>query len=165
MSIQSIDTLLAKHPFFQGLQPEYLSLIGGCASNVQFQPGEQIFREGQEAHRFFLVRYGRAALEIFAPDRGAINIQTVQEGDVLGWSWLIPPFRWRYDARAVELVRAFAFDGACLRGKCDTDPALGYELMQRFAQLIARRLHSTQLQLIDVYGDLGKPTHAGAETA
>jgi len=152
MSIQSIEVLLAKHPFFEGLKPDYLSFIAGCASNVQFKPGEQIFREGQEAHRFFLLRHGRARLEIFAPGRGVVPFQTVQEGDVLGWSWLLPPYRSRYDARAEEMVRAFGFDGDCLRGKCDADPALGYELMRRFAQLIVKRLLGTQLQLLDVYG-------------
>jgi len=153
MSIKTIDALLAEHPFFTGLPAEYLQLIAGCATNVQFAPGESIFREGQPADRFYLLRFGRATVEAFTPGRGAMTLQTVQAGDVLGWSWLLPPYRWQHDARAIEVTRAFAFDGACLRGKCEQDTRLGYELMQRFAQLIVRRLQATQLQLLDVYGN------------
>lgn len=153
-AMESVRPLLEEHPFFEGLEPDHMELITGCASNVRFNAGEQIFREGSPADRFFLIRYGRAAVELFVPGKGPVTIQSVQQGDVLGWSWLLPPYRCHHDARAVELVRALAFDGACLRGKCEGDPRLGYELMRRFAQLIVQRLHNTQLQLLDVYGDV-----------
>lgn len=151
-AIESVRPLLEEHPFFEGLAPEYMELITGCASNVRFNAGEQIFREGSPADQFFLIRYGRAAVELFVPGKGPVTIQSVQQGDILGWSWLLPPYRCHHDARAVELVRALAFDGACLRDKCEEDPRLGYELMQRFAQVIVQRLQNTQLQLLDVYG-------------
>lgn len=154
--MDTLRPLLAEHPFFAGLAPEYLDLITGCASNVRFNAGEPIFREGTEADRFFLIRYGRAAVEIFVPGKGPVTIQSVHQGDILGWSWLIPPYRWHHDARALELVRALAFDGECLRKKCDSDPRLGYELMRRFAQVIVERLQSTQVQLLDVYGHVGQ---------
>jgi hypothetical protein len=92
-------------------------------------------------------------LEIFAPGRGAVTIQTVDEGDVVGWSWLFPPFRWHFDARALDSVRAVAFDGACLRDKCDDDHSLGYELLRRFSPVMLARLQATRLQLLDVYGN------------
>jgi len=151
--METLKPLLEEHPFFTGLPSEYLDLITGCAANAVFNAGEPIFREGGEANHFFLIRYGKAAVEIFVPGKGPVTIQTVQQGDILGWSWLVPPFRWHHDARALELVRALSFDGECLRRKCESDPRLGYELMQRFAQVIVQRLQNTQVQLLDVYGN------------
>jgi hypothetical protein len=81
-----------------------------------------------------------------------MTIETIGEGEVLGWSWLFPPYRWQFDAQAVGLVRAIAFDGRCLRGKCEEDHDLGYWLMQRFAQVMSQRLQATRLQLLDLYG-------------
>ncbi len=151
MSIKTLEALLVELPFFSGLAPEHLELIAGCASNVQFEAGEQIFREGEPANRFYLLRFGRVAVEIFAPGKGPVTIQTLHEGDVLGWSWLLPPYRWHHDARALDLTRAIAFDGTCLRRKCEEDPRLGYDLMSRFAQVIVSRLQGAQLQLMDLY--------------
>ena len=104
------------------------------------------------ADAFFLIREGRLALEIAAPNRGPLVLQTLDAGDVAGFSWLIEPHRWEFDGRAVERVHAIQMDGACLRGKCDSDPRLGYELMRRFAGLATNRLQATRLQLLDVYG-------------
>jgi CRP-like cAMP-binding protein len=87
------------------------------------------------------------------PTRGAVVIETLEAGEVVGWSWLFAPYRWHFDARALSLVRATSFDGACLRGKAESDPKLGYELMSRFAQVMIRRLQWTRLRLLDVYGD------------
>ncbi len=150
--MRTLESLLAEHPFFKGLDPRYLELLAGCASNVRFNAGEFIFREGGEANQFYLIRHGKVALEVFVPERGPVTIQTIDAGDVLGWSWLFPPYRWHFDARAVELTRAIAFDGQCLRTKCDEDHDLGYELMKRFARIITERLQATRLQLLDVYG-------------
>ena len=84
-----------------------------------------------------------------------MTIETLEAGEVLGWSWLFPPYRWHFDARALSLVRATIFDGACLRGKCEEDAQLGYDLMSRFAQVVIERLQSTRLRLLDVYGYAG----------
>ena len=92
------------------------------------------------------------ALETSAPQRGSAIIQTLGEGEVLGWSWLVAPYRWRFDARVVEAVRAIALDGKCLRGRSEEDHDLGYELMKRFAQVMEQRLQAARLQLLDVYG-------------
>jgi len=150
--IKGIETLLQSYPVFAGMDESHLGVIAGCASNARFEAGRRIFREGDQADQFFALRHGNVALEIFVPTRGPVTIETVQEGDVLGWSWLFAPYQWHYDARALTLVRAVAFDGACLRGKCDEDPALGYELMQRFAQVMMQRLQATRLQVLDLYG-------------
>ena len=151
MIVQTLEPILSEHPFLKGLKPEYLKLIVGCASNVRFNAGQHLFREGEEANQFYMIRRGKVALEIFAPERGPITVQTVGEGDVLGWSWLIPPYRWRFDARALELTQAIALDGKCLRTKSEEDHALGYELLKRFSSIIVERLEATRLQLLDIY--------------
>ena len=154
--MKGVAELLADARFFDGLRPETVEIIAGCASNVQFGAGTLIFREGERADAFYLLRHGGVALETHSPARGPLVIETIEAGDVLGWSWLFPPYRWHFDARAVTAVRATAFDGECLRGKCAADPALGYELISRFAQTLIERLQWTRLRLLDVYGHDGE---------
>jgi CRP/FNR family transcriptional regulator, cyclic AMP receptor protein len=154
--MRSIEDLIATMPTFAGLEPKWLELIAGCGLNRTFAAGEHLAREGEVADTFFVVRHGRVALEVDAPGRGALMIATLGEGSVVGWSWLFPPYRWSFDARALERVRVVSFDGACLRGKCESDKGLGFELMQRFAAVMLERLQSTRLQLLDVYGADGE---------
>jgi CRP-like cAMP-binding protein len=149
--VETLEPLLTEHPFFRDLPPSDIQFLVGCAKNVRFEAGQVIFREGEDAGQFYLIRDGRVALEVFTP-RGPAPIQTISAGDALGWSWLVPPHKWRFDARAIETTRAFALDGKCLREKCDQDPRLGYELLKRIAAIIAERLHATRLQMLDVYG-------------
>jgi CRP-like cAMP-binding protein len=144
--------ILSGLPFFKGLSEHHLETIAGCASNVKFQAGETIFRENEDAAAFYVVRHGNVGIEIHVPARGPVTGETLHDQDVLGWSWLFPPYRWHYGARALTLVRATAFDGLCIRGKCDEDQVLGYELMKRFANIMVDRLQHTRLQLLDVYG-------------
>jgi len=150
--MKSLHEVAAASPIFAGLSRPHLELIAGCGQNTGFEAGEYIFREGDRADTFYLVRRGRVLLETFVPGRGALTIETIDEDDVLGWSWLFPPYRWHYDARALDAVRAVAFDGACLRGKCEADRAFGYELLSRFSAVMLERLQATRLQLMDVYG-------------
>jgi CRP-like cAMP-binding protein len=150
--MQTLEELIAASPIFAGLAPEHLALIAGCASNEHFAAGVRIFDEGDPADRFFLIRKGALALEVDAPGRGALVIETLHEGEVVGWSWLFEPYRWQFDGRASELTRVVSFDGACLRGKCEADHELGYQLMRRFAASLIDRLQATRLQLLDVYG-------------
>ena len=151
--MRTIETLLRDAPIFEGLSPGALELLSGCASNTRFHDGEVLFREGDDAEVFYVIRHGRVALETFVPARGAVTIETIDPGEAVGWSWLFPPYRWHFDARALGLVRATVFDAACLRGKCESDPAFGYDLMSRFAQVLIERLQWTRLRLLDVYGD------------
>lgn len=153
--METLEPVLAEHPFLQGIDEKHLQLLVGCASNARFDTGQFLFREGEEANQFFIIRHGRVAIEIFTAERGPITVQTLGEGEVLGWSWLIPPYQWHFDARAVELTRALALDGKCLRTKCEDDHHLGYELLKRFTHIIEQRMQATILQLLDVYG-----THA-----
>ncbi len=150
--MQSLEAILAKHSFFRDLPAEDLQLIAGCGSNVHFEAGKYIFREGDPAEVVSLIRHGRVALEVFSPGRGPLQILTLGEGEILGWSWLVPPYRMGFDARAVEVTRATSFDGACIRKKCEEDPRLGYQLLKRFAQDLGERLHASRLQILDVYG-------------
>lgn len=151
--MKTIGDLLAEQPVFAGLSTETLELIAGCGQNMRFAADERILVENEPADRFYLLRSGKVAVELNTPRRGSQTIETVGAGDLLGVSWLLPPYRWTFDARAVEPTRAIAIDAACLRRKCDADPALGYELFQRFAGLVRDRLHATRLQLLDLYGD------------
>ena len=150
--MQTLESILVGHPFFKELKPQYLQLITGCASNVRFNAGTYMLREGAEASPFYLIRHGKVALEISAAQRGHITIETIEAGEVLGWSWLFPPYRWHFSARVVEPVRAIALDGTCLRAKGEEDHDLGYELMKRVAHIMMERLQATRMQLLDVYG-------------
>jgi CRP/FNR family transcriptional regulator, cyclic AMP receptor protein len=147
---------LAEHPFLKGLAPRHLDLlVTDGVRTVQFEPREVIFHEGEVAQRFYLIRHGKVAVEVRAASHGEVRIETIEAGEVLGWSWLVPPYRWHFDARAVELTRAIEMDGARLRELCEKDHDLGYELFQRFTQVIADRLDGTRMQLMDLYGNHG----------
>jgi len=148
-----LETLLEDVPFFEGMPVEEVQLIAGCGRNVRFQAGETLFRQGDPADRFYVVRHGSVAVGNFVPPRGDLVIATVDGGDLLGWSWLFPPYRSHFDARALTQVRATSFDGACLRDKCAEDPAFGYDLLNRFAQVLIERLQWTHLRLLDIYGN------------
>lgn len=150
--METIEPILAQHPFIKGLKHEHVQLMVGCARNVKFDAGEFILREGQEANEFYIIRHGQVNLEIHGPKSHAITIHTVREDDVLGWSWLFPPYLWHFDARAIELTRAIALDAKCLRTKCEKDASLGYELAKRLAHVIEHRLQGATLQLLDLYG-------------
>ena len=150
--MQTLQHIIVDHPFFKGLEPRYLELITGCASNVIYDARTYIFREGEPASHFYIIREGKVALEIQAAQRGTITIETVEAGEVLGWSWLFPPYSWHLNARTIEPTRAIMFDGTCLRTKGDADHDLGYELVKRVAHVVIERLQATRMQLLDVYG-------------
>ena len=150
--MENLKTILSQHPFFKDLSENHLNLVTGCASNVRFDAGDYIFHEGEEAHQFYLIRHGCVGIEIIGPDRGPITIQTLSDGEILGWSWLIPPYEWHFDARVTELTRALALDAKCLRNKCETDHDLGYDLLKRFTGVMEQRLQATVMQLLDLYG-------------
>ncbi len=150
--MKSLQELLREHPFFAGVDELTLSMLVGCARNVHFRAGEYLFREGDAADRFFVLRHGRVALDVHVPGRPEQVVDTVDEGDVVGWSWLVPPYRWFFDARAVQEVSAVVVDAACLRTKCEEDPALGYAMMQRVAQVMYHRLQSARVRMLDLYG-------------
>ncbi len=150
--MEGLERIIREHPFFVGLDERFIELVCGCAKNVRFEAKQYLFHEGEPANEFYLLRQGRVALEIASPGRSALTFQTLREGEVLGVSWLIPPYHWQYDAQALDLTRAIAIDGSCLRGKCEADHDLGYEMMKRVVAIVLQRLHATRLQILDVYG-------------
>jgi CRP/FNR family cyclic AMP-dependent transcriptional regulator len=150
--MEGLERIVLAHRFFAGLEHELGPVVSGCARNHRFNAGEYLAREGDAADEFFLIRHGKVALEIHAPGQQPIMFSTEGEGDIVGTSWLVPPYRWRFDARAVELTRAIGIDARCLRDKCEADPRLGYEMMKRIVPIIVDRLDDTRLQILDVYG-------------
>jgi|ERR1035437_9082947 CRP-like cAMP-binding protein len=151
--METLQRVLIEHPFFVDLPTRHRELVVGCASNARFQAGEFIFREGEDAEKFYLIREGKVALSIKSERRGPLNILTLGEGDILGWSWLFPPYRWKFSAKTIEAIRAFAMDGHCLRDKAEQDHDLGYELLRRFARIVETRFETMRLQLANVYAD------------
>ena len=153
--MRTLAEYLPEHPFFAELDPRITDLMVGCAKNVHFSPGETLFRSGEPADTFYVIRHGQVALDLHDPQRGALVIATLGEGEVVGWSWLVPPYRWFTDARAVVPTSATAIDGACLRGKCDRDPVLGYQLLQRVAIVMYARLQAARVRMLDLYATPG----------
>jgi CRP-like cAMP-binding protein len=162
MEKHDLGPILAEHPLFKGFEQRYLDLLTGCAKNVVFKVGQFIFREGEPADSFYILRAGQVRLEIPTLNQGRVVIQTLGEGDVLGWSWFVPPYRWHFDARALEQTRALSLDGKCLRKKMEENHDLGYHLLKRFVPVIVDRLQATRLQLLDFYGTYGTYGPSGA---
>jgi CRP-like cAMP-binding protein len=154
--METLEPLLAEHPFVRGLTPPQIELIAGCASNARFEAGQYLFRDGEEANQFYIIRKGRIAIEAVPSSGEPMLIQTYGDGEILGWSWLVPPYSWRFSGKALELTRVLALDGKCLRGKCEKDHDLGYELLKRFADILASRLDAVRMQLIDMYSSTAK---------
>lgn len=149
--MEDLSGILRNHPFMKDLEENYLKQITGCASNAVYTEDEVIFKEGDKAEKFYLIRSGKVALEINGRDKGNLRILTIGPGQILGWSWIVSPYKWHFEACALEEVRAIELDGECLRNKCEEDPKLGYEMLKRFAHILEQRLQSTRMQLLDVY--------------
>lgn len=143
---------VADHPFFHDADPAFVRRLEAQASERGYDPGEFLFREGGEADAFYLLFHGKVALEISAPDRARRTIQTVGPRDVLGWSWLVPPYRWRFDARAVKATRALALEGGFLRAEFESHPEDGYRFLLRLVPVIGERLEMARIQLLDIHG-------------
>jgi len=149
---EDIAALVAEHPLLAGLPGDTIALVAGCARNVAVATGKLLLAEGEPADTLYLLRRGRVALEVHGPGRGLLVIETIGPGHAVGWSWLFPPYRWHFDARALEPVGAIAVDATCLRAKADADPVFGYALMQRVGAVVLERLQATRLRLLDLYG-------------
>lgn len=159
--MKSLDALLQDHAFFQGLDPAQIHLIAGCGQIRHYAADAFLAREGTSADDFFVIRRGRVAIETHVPGRDAVTLETLQEHEIAGWSWLFPPYHWMFDIRAVEATSVIALDGKCLRGKCEADHELGYRLMQRFSSIMISRLRAARMQVLDVYGR-GQTVQEGA---
>jgi CRP-like cAMP-binding protein len=147
---KAVENVIAEHPFVAGLKPEHLRVLADNAMRMHYEPGEFIFREGDPANRFYLIERGKVSLESHNQDKPSVGIQTIGPGDVLGWSWLFPPYYWHFDARALEPTTAIFFYGTRLREECEADHDLGYQLMKRMTAVVIQRLQATRKQSLVV---------------
>jgi CRP-like cAMP-binding protein len=145
--VKTLREQIADHPIFVGMSPEHLDLLAAGASEAKFEAGTTLFREGQPAGQCFLIQSGRAALEAHEPANGTMAIETLVPGDVLGWSWLFPPFTWHFRASALEPTKALVLNGGHLLVVAEDDKSFGYEIMKRVAQVVIHRLQSTRRRL------------------
>jgi CRP/FNR family cyclic AMP-dependent transcriptional regulator len=150
-SDDTITKYLTQHPSFDGLDPAQVSLIASHAQIAHFAPGQRLFSRDGDAREFFIVQDGTVTVGVPSIEGEALEIQTVGPGSMLGWSWLIPPYRWSFDARAVAPTSVITFDGEKLREACESDLKLGYELMKRFALLMAKRLNAARMAAMREY--------------
>ena len=144
-----LAALIKSHPFFKDFDPHQQRLLADCAMEKTFEAGEIIFREGDPANRFYLILDGKVALESYVLDRGRVEIQTIEAGDVLGWSWLLPPYYWQFDARAVVETKAIFFYATPLRDEAENDHELGYALYKRISAVMLKRLQATRRRLLE----------------
>jgi len=142
-----IEAQVATHPFLIGMSASHIRLLADCAMLSQFTAGQVIFHKGETANRFYLIERGRVALESSTLDE-VVRIDEVGAGDLLGWSWIFPPYVWHFDARAIEPTTAIFLYGTILREYCENDPALGYELFKRMSEVMVRRLQAARGKLI-----------------
>ena len=153
VQVEGLGRLLAEHPFFQDMPPDVRDVVVGCCANAHWRPGEFLFKEGGKADHFYLIRQGVVAVEVHAPGRPGVVVENIGEGDIIGWSWLVPPYLWTFDARAVDQVRAITIDGACLRRKIEENHELGYHLYKRFIPVMGRRIAEARLRIVDLTTD------------
>ena len=148
----TMEELVSSYRLLSGLRPEDIDVIASCSRNRVFASGEMLFREGQVADTLYLVRRGNVSVDVHQPGQGAVVIETMGAGAVVGWSWIVAPYRWTFDARAIDEVGVIAVDGTCLRTKAIADPVFGVALLSRVSAEILDRLQSTRLRLLDLYG-------------
>ena len=148
--VYQVETLISRHPFLQGMSPHQLRLLSDCAMRAHFAAGELVFRAGEPANRFYLLQQGRVALEACTKTQGNVLVEIIGAGDVLGWSWLFPPYFWRFSARALEPTEAIFIYGTPLREECEFDHELGYELLKRMAEVMVKRLQAARKQWLEL---------------
>lgn len=146
--MKPLEIEIAEHPFLQGMRAEHLKLLADASMAAEFKENEVIFREGDPANRFYLILSGSVELLSSRRDEPSVHIQSIGAGEVLGWSWLFPPYYWNFEARAIEPTRAIFFYGTRLRERCEVDPGFGYELMKRMSCVMLQRLQATRRQLL-----------------
>jgi CRP/FNR family transcriptional regulator, cyclic AMP receptor protein len=151
MNAASDPEAWAGHPFLFGLSEEHWKRLQAGARSFTAPAGEYLAREGQPSHAFYLVQAGRVGIGTHLGERGAAPLQTVGPGEVVGWSWLLPPFRWQFDARALETVHGLAFDSDWLREQCEQDHELGYHVLKQLLFVLAGRLTASRVQRLDIY--------------
>lgn len=145
-----LEQSIAEHPFFSGISSNQIAEIVRDAREVIFQPGQVIFCECGPANCFYIIKEGKIALESHVPEDGPLFIDTIGPRDVLGWSWLLPPYEWQFTARALTPIKAIALNGAHLLGLAEKDPRFGYDLLKRITKVILARLQSSRKRALEL---------------
>jgi len=148
---ESMAARVALHPFLAGMNHTQIALLTDCATPVHFEKGQIILREGEMANRFYLIESGKVVLESSDGLGNPVGIDTIGAGDLLGWSWMFPPYVWHFTARAVETTEAIFFYGTILREYCERDSSLGYELFKRMAPIMLRRLQWARKKIVTIH--------------
>ena len=152
MQIKELQTILHEHQFMADIDPKHVEKIAEHSSLKIFKMGDYLSRRGDPADCFYLIRNGVVAIEVFHPAKGPLTVETLDAGNVLGWAWLVPPYKWSFDARAMELTRGICIHADWLRKYCEQDHDVGYLIVKRFMLVMAERLEATRIQLLDLYG-------------
>ena len=147
----NLEPLSDKSSLLADLPAPERRFFEAAASPQAFSASEVLFDEGGDADVFHIIETGRVALEIVSPGRAPIVVQTLGEGELVGISWLLPPYRWQWTARALVDTDTAAFDAAAVRKECELDKELSLRVYRAVAAETARRLHHTRLQLLDLY--------------
>jgi CRP/FNR family cyclic AMP-dependent transcriptional regulator len=146
-----LERAVAAHPFLCGMSEHHICLLSDAAMRTRFEANGIIFTEGESANRFYLIERGRVVLEAQLENDKPVVIDTIGEGDLLGWSWLFPPCVWHFTARAVVPTEAIFFYGSVLREYCEKDHSLGFELLKRMSEVMTRRLQLARRKLLESY--------------
>ena len=149
MDRQETVNALASHAFLRGLTPAHLADLAPCTQQITLTAEQFLGREREAARALYLIQSGRVAIEVQKRGRGAVRVLVLGPGDIVGWSWLVPPYRWHFDARVLDTVQALALDADALRHQCETDHELGYQLLQRVLAVVGGRLAATQQQVLE----------------
>ncbi len=148
--IEPMATRVALHPFLAGMNHAQLALLTDCAMVVHFHPGQVIFQEGELANRFYLIETGKVILESSGRLGDPVVVDTVGAGELLGWSWMFPPYVWHFTARAIEPTEAIFFYGTILREYCERDHSLGYQLFKRMSAIMIKRLQAARDKMLAI---------------
>jgi CRP/FNR family transcriptional regulator, cyclic AMP receptor protein len=149
--LESLNARIALHPFLAGMNQMQLALLTDCAMATHFQKGQTILCEGEFANRFYLIETGKVVLESGEGFGDPVIIETIGPGNLLGWSWMFPPYVWHFTARAAEPTDAIFFYGTILREYCERDPSLGYELFKRITPIMLKRLQAARRKMLSVH--------------
>ena len=155
MSNQSITEYLSAHEFFCGFSDDVLKFLWECSSTREIKKGQILFRQGEHADKFYVVRSGRISIQMPAIMGPNLEIQAVDEDQVLGWSWLISPYQWNFQTKAEEDSELLQFDGVAILARCEQEPKFGYELLKKFAGLMSVRLNAARLKMMDEWNPVG----------
>ena len=147
--METIEQYLPHHPFFAGMKHHLVMEVAQCSRRLEVPGGKPLFYQGDHADAMYVIRSGRMDLRVHRRSGRGMTVDTVEAGDVVGWSWLVPPHRWMFDAFALQDTDVIVLEGGQLKQKCETDPALGYAFYARVAQVMHQRLEAARARLVE----------------